>query len=1081
MYSRDQLKEECSPVIYKRGIDIFRNNVVVKLNISEIDESQLIRVTAKVKGSSSNSYNVELVIDEDSEELSEYNCSCPAYYQYDGVCKHCVAVALSYISERERRSKLLPESMLEYKEPIATTTTRGLSKVMGYYDTKAKLALMQQPLKGTVRLTPVFSRDYGTMEVEYKIGNERNYVLKNISAFVRAMQNMENVSYGQKLSFYHTIDCFTKSSVPMVQFLIKEVGRKNQLKSSYFSVATEGRCLQIHASNIDDFMAALGEEKLEVASRGSRSSYWQIKQEKPNWDLQITGEKGGVNIKGIFPEVIQGLDYTYFWQDGTIYKVANQETEDILPFLQFTSQMYGDNLFVSKTELSVFCRELLPVLRKMYTVETQNFEEVEYLPPRAEYEIYLDAPQKDMISCKLYAVYGESKFNVYAQVSGRAMRDEMGEIQIGQAVSQFFNALDPENDMMILSGDEDRLYWFLTEGIEQLQSLATVYVSDSLKSIEVKSSPKATVGISLTGDLLELSLQSEDMDLSQLAEILSRYDRKKKYYRLKDGTFVTMADTNLDTIGNISRTLQLSENELKGGKVLTPKYRALYLDSELREDLGIVATRDKNFKALIRNMKTIEDNDYEIPISLESVLREYQKAGFLWLKTMKNNGFGGILADDMGLGKTLQVIAFLLSEKEEAPEKNTLIVCPASLVYNWKNEFEHFAPSLSVVTVTGAAFDRKWQIENREEGDILVTSYDLLKRDIKFYEDISFGYQIIDEAQYIKNHTTLAAEAVKKVQAGFKLALTGTPIENRLSELWSIFDYLMPGFLYNYNRFRNDFEIPIVQNASEADTARLQRMIRPFVLRRLKKDVLKDLPDKLEENVVSRLEGEQEELYRAHVQRIRMMLDKQTEKEFAKGKIQILAELTKLRQLCCDPSLLYEDYKGPSAKREMCISLLKNAVDGGHKVLVFSQFTTMLSHLEEELHKEGIKYYTLTGATSKEKRAALVDQFNAGDIPVFLISLKAGGTGLNLTAADIVIHYDPWWNVAVQNQATDRAHRIGQKQVVTVYKLTAKDTIEEKIVKLQEMKKELAEQLLEAEGFSAPSFSKDELMDLLKN
>ena len=493
---------------------------------------------------------------------------------------------------------------------------------------------------------------------------------------------------------------------------------------------------------------------------------------------------------------------------------------------------------------------------------------------------------------------------------------------------------------------------------------------------------------------------------------------------------------------------------------------------------------ENELRGMVRNMKTIEDSDYEVVDSLKNVMRNYQKNGFLWLKTLRENGFGGILADDMGLGKTLQVISLLLAERQdydagEKERRRSLIVCPASLVYNWQKEIERFAPELETVTITGSAPERKDIIRHTTDGQILITSYDLLKRDVEYYKNIVFAVQVIDEAQYIKNAGTQAAKGVKKITAAFKLALTGTPIENRLSELWSIFDYLMPGFLYTYQKFREEIETPIVVNKDENKMERLQRMIRPFILRRLKGDVLKDLPEKLEENVYAKMEGEQLALYDAHVQQMKQMLDGKSEAEFKSNKIQILAELTKLRQLCCDPALLFEDYKGESAKVQMCMDLIGNAVHGGHKVLLFSQFTTMLDRLAEQLKKLGIDYYMLTGSVNKEKRMQMVDSFNKDDVPVFCISLKAGGTGLNLTAADIVIHYDPWWNVAVQNQATDRAHRIGQKNVVTVYKLVSQGTIEEKIIDIQEKKKKLAEQVLEGEGMDSVVFTKEEIMELL--
>ncbi len=483
-------------------------------------------------------------------------------------------------------------------------------------------------------------------------------------------------------------------------------------------------------------------------------------------------------------------------------------------------------------------------------------------------------------------------------------------------------------------------------------------------------------------------------------------------------------------------------------------------------------------------MKTIEDSDYEVPESLRSVMRSYQKNGFLWLKTLRENGFGGILADDMGLGKTLQVISLLLVEQQEweAGEKEkrrSLIVCPASLVYNWQKEVTRFAPGLSTVLVTGPAAEREQIIKRSREGEILITSYDLLKRDADVYREMIFAVQVIDEAQYIKNPGTQAAKGVKKITAEFKLALTGTPIENRLSELWSIFDYLMPGFLYTYARFRKEIEIPVTVNGDSDKMERLHRMIRPFILRRLKGDVLTDLPEKLEENIYAKLEGEQLALYNAHVQKLRSELDGKSEREFSTDKIQILAELTKLRQICCDPALLFDGYKGESAKTQMCLDLIANAAGSGHKVLLFSQFTSMLERLAEQLGRAGITYYMLTGSVGKEKRMQMVESFQTDDVPVFCISLKAGGTGLNLTAADIVIHYDPWWNVAVQNQATDRAHRIGQKHVVTVYKLVSEGTIEEKIVDIQNRKKQLAEQVLEGEGMDSVSFSREEIMELL--
>lgn len=1077
MYTRKNLMEESGSAAYKLGTDLFAMQLVSGLAITEDEQTELVEVSGTVGGTST--CQVSLTIDEEYGEISDFRCSCAEYAEKGKLCRHCVALGLAYMKEAERQQEKIPDSMIEPRMLVGSSSESGFSRLLRHYDKKERLSVMQQAQKGRIEIVPQMTVGLGAPEVEFRIGCERKYLIKSIGGFVRAVDNMEKVSYGQKLSFFHTPECFTEQSLKMVRFLQAEVHRKNYLAGSFYSSREDGRYLHLNTSNLDGFMAAAG-ETLEVTSHGEKAHVWQVLEDMPKWSVTVTGTGGGALLEGSFPAVMQGMDYVYFWGNRKIYKTPLSEAEDILPFIRFLEREGTAKIDVSKAELPVFCRELLPVLEKHCSVEKIDFEEESFLPPHAAYKIYLDAPETDTVTAKVYAVYGESRYNIYAEVSGRSNRDELGEMRMAQAVLEFFDTLDQTQHMLVLHADEDRLYHFLTEDIGRLQNLGEVYVSENLKIMDVKPAPKVTVGISLSGDLLEFSLDSEEMPLKQLAEILGKYDRRKRYFRLKDGTFIDMSQGDLDTISNIQRSLQLTEKELAEGRVLVPKFRALYLDNELRENTGLTAVKDKNFKALIRNMKTVEDNDFEVPERVRGVLREYQKNGFLWLKTLKNNGFGGILADDMGLGKTLQVLAFLLSEKQEGERKPALIVCPASLLYNWKSEIERFVPEMSVTMVVGSNQERREQIQAIGGEDIVITSYDLLRRDVEWYQELRFSCQILDEAQYIKNHTTQAAKSAKEIKAGFKLALTGTPIENRLSELWSIFDYLMPGFLYSYNRFRTEFEIPIVQAKAETELERLKRMIRPFILRRLKKDVLKDLPEKLEENIIVKFSGEQEQLYKAHVGRLKALLEGQSKEEFAKGKVQILSELTRLRQICCEPSLVYENYMGESAKLSTCMEMLKNAVEGGHKVLVFSQFTTMLSHLQRQMRKENIPYFSLIGSTMKENRARMVEKFNSGEVPVFFISLKAGGTGLNLTAADIVIHYDPWWNVAVQNQATDRAHRIGQKNVVTVYKLIAKDTIEEKIVRLQERKKALAEQLLEGEGFGMAGMSKEELLELLE-
>ena len=570
------------------------------------------------------------------------------------------------------------------------------------------------------------------------------------------------------------------------------------------------------------------------------------------------------------------------------------------------------------------------------------------------------------------------------------------------------------------------------------------------------------------------------MSVEELANIVTSYRKKKKYYRLKSGAFINMDSDYMKNFNEMLNVLEISPKDLRVGALTVPLYRSLYIDEMMEVHNELVERRDESFVKLIEKFDNIKSMDFVPPAEVSNVLRKYQKEGFKWLRSVEELGFGGILADDMGLGKTLQIISLLIDAKKNGRLKKALIVCPASLVYNWSEEISKFDTKgeLRVCVLAAAKEERQKSIEEHEDFDIYISSYDTLRRDISLYHDMRFSHQIIDEAQFIKNQNTGVAKAVKTVKADVKYALTGTPIENRLSELWSIFDYIMPGFLYSYNSFKSKYENTIVKDGNDESAKLLSKMISPFVLRRLKSEVATDLPDKIEEVRVSRFDKKQQLAYDTELTKLKNVLN--GNEEYNSSKMIILSEITKLRQICCDPGLIFEDYTGDSAKLETCIDLVKSGIEAGHKILLFSQFTSMLDIIKKRFEEENISSYVITGSTSKEKRIKLVNDFNNDDTNVFLISLKAGGTGLNLVGADIVIHYDPWWNFAAQNQATDRAHRIGQKNKVTVYRLIAKGTIEEKIVKLQESKKDLADRVLNfEEGISLANISKEELLELL--
>ncbi len=490
---------------------------------------------------------------------------------------------------------------------------------------------------------------------------------------------------------------------------------------------------------------------------------------------------------------------------------------------------------------------------------------------------------------------------------------------------------------------------------------------------------------------------------------------------------------------------------------------------------------------------------------LEDILRPYQKQGVAWLKFLRENGFGGILADEMGLGKTLQVLALLnwlkfspppltpnhtpnLTRNHNPTPPPTLVICPTSLVFNWAAEAAKFVPKLKVLPIQGP--ERHELFVRIPENDLIITSYALIRRDADRYREFEFDTVVLDEAQHIKNRETQNAQAVKSVRARHRLVLTGTPLENSVLDLWSIFDFLMPGYLGTAQDFRDRYELPLTRAQDPQVQTRLARRLRPFLLRRLKREVAADLPDKLEQVAFCELTPEQRAVYQQVVELGRKeVLDAVGAQGLARSRMLVLNVLLRLRQVCCDLRLLkLEPQTSPAAtpvsadnssgKLDLFGELLEEVIDGGHRVLVFSQFVSMLSLLKERLGEENIPFSYLDGSTPD--RAKVVNEFQSNPaIPVFLISLKAGGVGLNLTGADTVIHFDPWWNPAVEDQATDRAHRIGQTKVVTSYKLIARDTVEEKILTLQNRKRELIRATIAGEDEFATALSWNEIQELL--
>ena len=574
--------------------------------------------------------------------------------------------------------------------------------------------------------------------------------------------------------------------------------------------------------------------------------------------------------------------------------------------------------------------------------------------------------------------------------------------------------------------------------------------------------PNITLDISQSRNgYMSMKLNIEGVDSNEYRELFSSYKNNNRLYRMKNGAYLDLKDNDLEQAFKLIDILNIY-NDFDNMKI--PNNKAIYLEKLIEdEDLSFV-NGSKYVSNVVKKFDKVKSKNYEIPKDLNATLRDYQVSGFEFFKTLSDYQFGGILADEMGLGKTIQTIAFLLSNKD----KKSIVITPTALIYNWKNELEKFAPTLKVGLLHAAKSEREKILDNIDNYDVILTTYTTYKNDIDKYKNINFDYCIIDEAQNIKNPDAIITKAIKNVNAKVRFALTGTPIENNLMELWSIFDFIMPGYLYNKSKFKSIF----VNN--DKNIIELKNLIKPFILRRTKKEVITELPDKIEQKIIIDLEKEHKRAYKGYVNLITRKI-----KENNQDNITVFSYLTKLRQLCLSPELMVKNYQGKNSKLDVLINIINDSSD--EKILVFSQFTKVLEVIGKRLNEENISYSYLDGKTSAKDRVKLVEEFNTNNNKVFLISLKAGGTGLNLTSANIVVHFDPWWNPAVEDQASDRAHRIGQKNVVNVIKLIAKGTAEERVINLQETKKELIEDVINGNldnSSTLKNLSKDDIIDL---
>ena len=883
-----------------------------------------------------------------------------------------------------------------------------------------------------------------------------------------SIEKERSVSYGKTLAFVHRWDAFTSEAQKILTLLRRQ---QDTVKSVEAATGRPTRSIANGPAGSVPLSGELLDELVVLYEPRGEVGGYALRKGLPALTLRVEKKRGGVHIV-VEPSLytLQGLDYSYLYNEDTIWKLERAEAARLLPAL---NALCGSGLFFTSKDAVSFCSFVLPELGRKITIDDPDRLLLNQIPLEPVVQFYLDAPHMGAVRVHPEFLYGEDRVTPFAAPTD-LLRDARAERRAGRLLQTYLTQQTDTSPAEYGTDDEDTLVTFLEEGVPALLAEGEVYLSDAFRDLQA-APPKISVGVSVQGSVLDLEVDTGEFPVSELKALLKSLHQKKRYHRLRDGRLLRL-DDSLEVLDELNETLELSGAKLGQNHAQLPLYRAPSLDWALSGQTGVRFNRDDAFRRISRSFHAVKDSEYAPPASLQKTLRKYQRDGYRWLRTLDGYGMGGILADDMGLGKTVQVLSYLLAMKQNGQTLPSLIVCPASLVLNWAEECQKFTPELSCVVVDGDAAHRAELAESWPAADLVVTSYDLLRRDETLYEGQEFYACILDEAQAIKNHTTQKYKAVCKVRSRVRFALTGTPVENRLGELWSIFSFLMPGYLPPYKSFCSRFEKPIVQEEDQTAVRRLNQLTGPFILRRMKSDVLKELPPKTENVYRIELEEEQRKLYLAAV------VDAREKLQAAKpeDKRAVFAVLMRLREICCDPRLIADNWEGGSAKLDACVELVSSAVEGGHRILLFSQFTSMLELLAKRLDAEGISHFTLQGSTPKPVRAELVRRFNGGEVSVFLISLRAGGTGLNLTAADIVIHYDPWWNVAAQNQATDRAYRIGQQNPVQVYKLIAQDTIEEKIVELQQAKQSLADTVTGTADGAILSMRPDELLQLLE-
>lgn len=972
-------------------------------------------------------YDVMVSI-ENNKKILRTACDCKNFRSIRS-CKHIAAVILNNYEEMFGKMFInIPKISSSILEKFITSEENIIKKEL-----TVNLIINVTERKNN------YYYYYNSIECTVKIliGDEKLYTLGNhASAFKSVYESGEGEVYFGKSFTYN----------PQKYYLSSDA---ETILKAYYNTFDDGGYNYINTSSLKKFLNKLKNIKFVINNYevDGISEYFPIDtnliKKNETYELDFDLE----NIENLIEK-----DYEYIFYKGKLYHLNAKEQE----LIEDLKQNELDKLIISKDKLDLFNKGLLKVVRKKLKIDSSVDDIV--LPSIIKAKLYFDIRNEYIISNIVFN-YDDKEID-YFNKSNEILRDINFETSVLNDIGKYGFIL--EKDKLILRDIEQEVE-FLENGLEQLATKYEIFTTEKFKNIKIKKKTSVSSMFGIGQDnILNYNFNLGDINSSELVSIFDSMKSKKKYYRLKNGDIINLEDESLQELNNLTEELELTDEEIINGKGSILKYRAIYLDSLKKTKYSIIST-DNLFDNFIKNFYEYKDSN----LSLEdtSILRDYQLTGVKWLYNLAKTGFGGILADEMGLGKTIQVIYYIKQMLKDNPTSKFIIVVPTSLAYNWEHEFDSFASQIKKAICIGSKEKRKHILKDLNKINVIITTYGLLREDEEIYENLNFNTMIIDEAQNIKNNHAGITKVVKSIKAETKFALTGTPLENSILELWSIFDFIMPGYLANLTKFQSKYKIKDFDEDSEILIKGLSKQINPFILRRKKSDVVKELPEKLINDIYIDLKDEQKKLYVAELNRVKEEMNKIIKEEgMNKARFLILQLLTKLRQICIDPSIVYDNYTDGSNKIEQLENIVSEYTKNNHKVLIFSSFKTALNIVKEKLNNAKIKTYMIDGSVPAKTRIEMVDNFNENDdIKVFLIMLKSGGTGLNLTSADVVIHLDLWWNPQAENQATDRAHRIGQTNTVEVIHLITKGTVEEKILELQNKKRILSDKLIDGE------------------